>query len=415
MLILFFLLLIFVVIIYSNLETREKKLLIIVLLVVLFWNLFWLLLVQTELANKGVYTYGSDAEYYYTQIINAIHSARPFYTAIHSRLAPLYVFFGVLVLKTSPNLSSIWIKIANIVLIELCFIIIYFWLRNYVYRKTIVLDLVLIFGLNGIITWTVLRELKDTLFVFFVLLNLYMLYYLLKRGKSLVAVIFTGIMSLLMYHLRMFAAAIPLGLLLAYILIYRKSIKKDLFLWFGAFLLLIVILERDRIHWFYTGLIYYAGRFREPLSILTGNYFAQIVLSPFRFIIGPGPIRALAGSDLFVLTTNMGNVLIFLGALLWWVFLPILLMAFIFDFKFILENIYFFASPIFIVLMYSFMYLGTGDTRLRATVYLLFLPGLIKYLDYIKLRKSNSKILSEYVLSSFIVWSLGLFFSVITV
>lgn len=415
MLILIFLILIFVAILYSWLVSSEKKLILIVLLIILFWDLFWLMIVQAELANKGVYTYGSDAEYYYTQILNAIESPRPFYTAIQSRLAPLYVFFGVLVLKTSPNLSSVWIKIANVVITELCFTIIYFWLRNYIHNKLVALDLVLIFGINGIVTWTVLRELKDTLFVFFVLLNLYFLDYLLKRGKSLAAVILTGGMSLLFYNLRMFAAAIPIGLLLAYVLTYRKTIKRDLFFWFGAFLLMITVLERERIRWFFTGLAYYAGRFREPLSIFTGNYVLQLVLSPFRFILGPGPIRALAGSELFVVTTNVGNVLIFIGALLWWIFLPLLVMAFIFDFRHILQNIYFFASPIFIVLMYSFMYLGTGDTRLRATVYVLFLPGLIKYIDHSILYKSKSKILSEYLLSSMIIWGLGLFFSIVSV
>ena len=414
MLISVFLLFIAALFIYvSKIDKYEKSFLIKVLIVILLWNFIWLVFVQAELFYKGVYTYGSDAQYYYDQALIAIESSRPFNTAIHSRLAPLYVFFEVLVLEMSPNLSSIWIKISNVVLVEVFFVILYFWLRRYVKNKNLTLSIILMFGLNGIVTWTALRELKDTLFILLVLINLSVLDYLLRNGRSLLAVLFSVGMSILFFYLRMFATALPFGLLIVFIIAYRKEVKKELFLWFGLAILFIAVLQRNRIRWFYTGLLYYAGRFKEPLEAVTNNVLLQYILAPFRFIIGPGPIRALASSDVFVVTTNVGNILIFLGSILWWLFLPILLMSFIFNFKFVLQNIYLFATPLFIDLMYSFMYFGTGDTRLRATVYLLFLPGLIKYIDFIA-QEDRRKVLMKYIVTSLFAWLGGLLLSIFT-
>ncbi|MGC8758160.1 MAG: hypothetical protein ACP5QX_06950 [Caldisericaceae bacterium] len=414
MIVIFFILLLFVVILQLKIDVSEKKEILVVLLVILIWNLLWLVLVQAELFYKGVYTYGSDANYYYNEFLRCLGNARPFYTAMHSRLAPLYVLFGTFILKTSPNLSSVWIKLSNILLIEVIFVLIYFWMRTYIKRTSLIINLLFFFGLNGIITWTVLRELKDIFFVFLVIINLSGLDYLLKKGKSLQAILFTGLMIYLQFNVRMFAVAIPLVILFIYILVWRKSIKRNLYYLLGAFVILILLFEHKRIAWFYTGFIYYAGRFREPLTLLGSSSITQILIAPFRFLIGPGPIRALEGSEVFVVTTNMGNILIFLGSILWWIILPILFMVFVFDSKFIFRNLYFFATPIFIVLMYSIMYLGTGDTRLRATTYILFIPAICKYLEYLVDNKPKKLVLTQYIISSMFVWFFSILLSILT-
>ncbi|MGC8691088.1 MAG: hypothetical protein ACP5SP_06595 [Caldisericum sp.] len=414
MIVIFFILLLFIVILQLKIDVSEKKEILVVLLVILIWNLLWLVLVQAELFYKGVYTYGSDANYYYNEFLRCLGNARPFYTAMHSRLAPLYVLFGTFILKTSPNLSSVWIKLSNILLIEVIFVLIYFWMRTYIKRTSLIINLLFFFGLNGIITWTVLRELKDIFFVFLVIINLSGLDYLLKKGKSLQAILFTGLMIYLQFNVRMFAVAIPLVILFIYILVWRKSIKRNLYYLLGAFVILILLFEHKRIAWFYTGFIYYAGRFREPLTLLGSSSITQILIAPFRFLIGPGPIRALEESEVFVVTTNMGNILIFLGSILWWIILPILFMVFVFDFKFIFRNLYFFATPIFIALMYSIMYLGTGDTRLRATTYILFIPAICKYLEYLVDNKPKKLVLTQYIISSMFVWFFSILLSILT-
>ncbi|MGC9001050.1 hypothetical protein [Caldisericum sp.] len=414
MIVIFFILLLFIVILQLKIDVSEKKEILVVLLVILIWNLLWLVLVQAELFYKGVYTYGSDANYYYNEFLRCLGNARPFYTAMHSRLAPLYVLFGTFILKTSPNLSSVWIKLSNILLIEVIFVLIYFWMRTYIKRTSLIINLLFFFGLNGIITWTVLRELKDIFFVFLVIINLSGLDYLLKKGKSLQAILFTGLMIYLQFNVRMFAVAIPLVILFIYILVWRKSIKRNLYYLYGAFVILILLFEHKRIAWFYTGFIYYAERFREPLTLLGSSSITQFLIAPFRFLIGPGPIRALEGSEVFVVTTNMGNILIFLGSILWWIILPILFMVFVFDSKFIFRNLYFFATPIFIVLMYSIMYLGTGDTRLRATTYILFIPAICKYLEYLVDNKPKKLVLTQYIISSMFVWFFSILLSILT-
>ena len=416
MIVVFLILFIFLIVLWSKMDFKEKKKILVTMLIILIWNLFWLILVQAELLYKGVYTYGSDANYYYTEMIKALNSDRPFYTAFHSRLAPLYVLFGTFVLKTSPNFSSVWIKLSNVLIIEATFILIYLWMRDYVNNKGILSEVILFFGVNGIITWTVLRELKDILFVFLVIVNMAILQYLLERKKSLQAVIFTGVMSVIFYYLRMFAVALPIIILLTYILVYRRKVERSLYYWFIFVAGLALIIERKLLVWFYNGFIYYSGRFREPLSIVkNGSFVLQLLLAPFRFLIGPGPIRSLAGSDIFVVTTNVGNILIFLGSLFWWLILPFLFILFFSDLKFVFKNLYLLVPPVFITLIYSFMYLGTGDTRLRATTYLLFIPVFCKYFEYLMENKTKKAILAEYILFSLIVWSLGIIISVWTV
>lgn len=405
----------FLIVLQLKIDKKEKKNILLVMSLVLVWNIIWLVLVQTELFYKGVYTYGSDANYYYSEMLKALKSNNPFYTAFNSRLAPLFVVFGTFILKTSPNYSSIWIKLSNILLLETALILIYFWMRNHIKNRFILSNLILFFGMNGIVTWTVLRELKDTLFIFFVILDLVVTEYLLKKNKNFEVVLFESIMIFIFYKLRMFAVALPILFLLVYIFLHRNEIKRNLYFWISLFSALAILFEHKLIVWFYTGFLYYSGRFKEPLSVFSSNnMLLQFAIAPFRFVVGPGPIRALAGSEVFVVTTNMGNILIFLGAFLWWLFLPILFMILFFDFKFIFKNLYIFIPPFFILFMYSFMYFGTGDTRLRATTYVLFIPAFAQYIEYLSGYKVK-QVVYRYFVAGIFIWTLGIILSLLSV
>jgi len=114
----------------------------------------------------------------------------------------------------------------------------------------------------------------------------------------------------------------------------------------------------------------------------TKNAPASELLAIGRFISGPGPIRSfrqLVTGDVFVISTRVGDVLIFLGSCVWWLCLVVMLLKIIRNKKII--SVYktymgwIFLSLAFI-LIYSNLYYGTGDTRHRAVMYLLASPIL---------------------------------------
>ncbi|MCW1311535.1 MAG: hypothetical protein QXJ93_01660 [Candidatus Rehaiarchaeum fermentans] len=410
---LFLFILLVIAVFYSPKSKSDRARLFYTFTITFLWNIIWLVLVQSELIDKGIATYGSDAEYYYLQSLNAINSINPFLTALHARLAPFFVFWNTLILKTSPNLSSIWIKLSNVLFVEFILLVIYFWLQEKIENRSVIFNLLLIFGLNGIVTWTVLRELKDTIFVFLMILNLFLTEHLMKRKRNFVLLVFTLCMAVIFHNLRMFAVIFPFAILVIRMIWYPKEFNKNLFILFAAALILLFLFQYKRILWYITGFIYYSGRFREPLTILRSGVF-QLLFSPFRFLIGPGPIRALLGSEIFVVTTNVGNILIFLGALEFWLILPLILQMFIFDLRFVWKNFYYSFAPIFITLIYSIIYLGTGDTRLRATTYLLFLPLIILYVDDIYKNNRIKTIALRYLLTAAFTWAGGIVLSLLS-
>jgi len=392
---------------------------------VALWSIFWLLLVQLELAAISPDgTYGSDARYYYEAMRTTLEGGRWWPPA--DVFNPGYVAFGTLILRTSLTESVVWVKLANIGLLLISLALGFYILQQWGVSKRVAYLVIVLAGTNGIVTWMAVRNLKDTLFLFLALALIAGTKSLLsKERRTSMLLRISGILSLGFVGVKALEAVRPWGLYWALSIIgttiiellfekgLRFKIQKSL-------LFTILVLGVALIVWLvhsYQAVMrdfLVALHFAERAGGLVGVGLMDIVLAPARFLIGPGPIRAIFGHKVFLVTTTMGNILITLGSMMWWAYLPVLLMAVLRGPNYWLK----YASvliPLFVFLaVYSFAYSGSLETRLRAIVYVLSLLGTAPYLDMI-MQRGKAKQGLLYAMIASVVWIGGTIASYVTV
>jgi len=393
---------------------------------VTMWSIVWLLLVQLELvAISPDGTYGSDARYYYEKMRITLEAGKWWPSA--DVFNPGYVAFGALVLHTSPTKSVVWVKLANIGLLLISLALGFYMLQQWGISKRVAYLVIMLAGTNGIVTWMVCRNLKDTLILFLTLALIAGVKALLSKDRHIPMLL--RISSILLFSfvgaealrtVRPWGIYWTLGIVGATIIepifgkglgLRFKILKSSLFATLAlsvAFIVWVVHSYQAVIRDFLVA-VYYA----ERAGGLVGVGLIDIVLAPARFLIGPGPIRAIFGHEVFWVTTTMGNILIALGSIMWWVYLPLLLMAVLRGPSYWLK----YASvliPLFIFLAaYSFAYSGSLETRFRAIVYVLSLLGTAPYLDIIMQRRKAGWGL-RYAMIASVVWIGGTIASYIT-
>jgi hypothetical protein len=349
-----------------------------------------LAIVQLEAMDElGRGTYGSDAAYYFDRMVNASRDEAPLRTAMQG-LSGGYVAFGTLVLLTSPFESVVWVKCANILALILTLSFIYWLLRERAIRPKVALLIVSVMGFNGIVTWMVLRNLKDTLFVCTCLLEIIVLYHLLhprelvsRRNVALamlLALLWGPVMSTIRPWGMFFSGFVLLSILLG--AFFEGHVRRTDFL---LILVLGGILSFLYLGWFSTGLKTYQV-FRkynqEPSELVTAlPSVTQIPLLALRFLTGPGIVRPLYAEEAFRVTTRTGNVLIFLGSLLWWGLLPILFLTLTRPVSRIVRNCAVTGPALLFLAVYAYAYGSTADTRTRAVFYLLSAPLIGSYIE----------------------------------
>ncbi|CAH0346464.1 hypothetical protein [Bacillus sp. CECT 9360] len=342
------------------------------------WNIAWLAVLQIELLNSGTSTYGSDEGVYYSTVLMALQMDN-WFQYLREDFNFSYVLYEYFILKTSLTNSVVWIRLSNVLVLINTILMVYMLGKKYLNTNVKTLNFAVVFLLfNGIITWTAIRNLKDILFIFLLLLFVNLLMDIIKERKHILT---KGISLLLIGYLiqdiRQWFIYLLGVLLVTVLLIYL--VKKRRFI-SGTVLLggVLVYLANMFSSGLNTLLIYTQTYLTIQQNDLGGDSITQglstniwsLPISMFRFILGPGPIRGLFGGDAFVTTTNTGNVLIFIGGLMWWAAIPIFLMALV-SLKNIKNNTIIFVIMIFYWMTYSFAYSGSGDTRLRAVFYIL--------------------------------------------
>lgn len=310
-----------------------------ILLMTGVWSVTWLLLLQFELAVTGstTGTYGSDATYYYEAMYAGYFSDNPT-QAISAYYNQLYIWFGIIILKTSPFFSIIWVKIGNILLLLYVISMIYLMLYQKGAPRQVTNFVCLFSGLNGIVTWMCIRNLKDTLFLFLLVFTCYLAFDFYRKYTSkkpgvnilrfLMLIVLFIIFSHCFQNIRQWAYIIPwlilISLLVRIILNNKFPNKYILILGVGIVLLLSIIyfiIGGDVMNYFRTYASVSGLGDRTGFGLISG-----LVISLLRFIIGPGPFRAIMGNDVFLVTTNIGNTLIFLGSLMWWLVIPLMVL-----------------------------------------------------------------------------------------
>jgi len=202
-----------------------------ILIIVGLWSATWLLLLQYELILTGstTGTYGSDATYYYEAMHAGYFSNNPS-QVISAYYNQLYIWFGIILLKTSPFFSIIWVKLGNIVLLLYIISMIYLVLYRAGVPRRIITFVCLFAGLNGIVTWMCIRNLKDTLFLFllvgnfFIATNYYDSFKNWTRNNKIIysftLLVVSAVCAIILRDVRQWAYIIP------WLILMRMSTKK---------------------------------------------------------------------------------------------------------------------------------------------------------------------------------------------
>lgn len=383
-----------------NRHKKEKNFLVIQSLAFVMFSLMAILILQIEVSNYNLQgTYGSDETNYYQWMILIKNG----YATPSQFPAPLYNFVGSLILKTSLIESVIPLRLFNILIFSISLNLLYIILKRrfegQINSSTFKL-LYLIMSLNGIVVWTAIRNLKDILFISLIIIFIYITEETLSTRKKKIMYFKLLLINLVMFFL--FQNLRPFGglvVLLVSFTIYLMKANKH-----GRKIISIKHLKNKRFFLPLILLTIWIGfkyidlemlsAFREliytPMG-LGGNTIVTTVLEFIRFILGPGPInsiRQIIVGDVFVVSTKLADYLIFMGACQWWLILGISFMKFLTKpsvmKKSIKMSLDFFAVTFFIIATYTFVYGGTGDTRLRAIMYIASFGFILPFLTYKK-------------------------------
>lgn len=380
------------------------------------WNLCWLIILQLELMGNGMNTYGSDETDYFKTMLMASESGNWFDIAKND-FNFSYVLYGTMILKTSFVKSVFMIRLCNVMLLINTVLYVYLFLRNNVDVKSKIIYFCMLFvGLNGIITWTAIRNLKDTLFIYLLVIFLYSLFKMIKKNRlSFVGLLTISSTGYVMQDIRQwfeYLVVVLFGTMFIVYLVKRKRYILASILLITASGFVVAFFQKG----FSTLLVYTIAFSDFQTNVLGGDVLTGFVnrnilslpISMARFIIGPGPIRGLFGSESFVVYTTTGNILIFLGGLLWWAFLPVFIMSLL-----SVKHGYKQYAVLTILLvywgLYSYTYSGSGDTRLRAVLYVLCIIYSTPFLDAL-----TKKYVFRYFALLFVTILIGSYFSYVS-
>lgn len=381
----------------TAIPSGERTRLVGCLFVILAWYAVWLPIVQLELdATRGKGTYGSDADYYAGEMANTCASPSPIQTARQAS-SHGYVLFGAAVLATSPGQSIIWVKVANVLALMLCLCLMYWLMRSTDIRPAHCRLFVMLLGLNGIVTWMVLRNLKDTLFVTGAFAEVALLFHLICRPgrfvwiRLLLSLFITLLFGYLLTTIRPWGMFFSLSVMLSALLtaFSQKCVK-----WthVGVLTVVTALSLFSAQDWLVASASrYMRGRAKNldaAVLPLESPSATQLVVPPARFLTGPGFVRAMVGHDAFVVTTSVGNLLVGLGSLMWWGLLPLWIMGWVRPPSSLLRDSQIIGPALCLLLVYSYLYGGTVDTRTRAVFYLLSTPWIARYAEELSRRSS---------------------------
>jgi hypothetical protein len=280
----------------------------------------------------------------------------------------------------------VWVKLANIGLFISVLMMGVVILKEWKLSPRTAAIWALLCGLNGTISWMVVRNLKDTMFLFLSVFDIYVvrsLFYsspdrinrVQKYAVSLPFSIFLGsflkfIRPWGLYQAMMVLVAISIEELYTNRILQRwdKKRMKCVLLAGGAVVIsaaaLVIgpMVKKDL-----PVLVTYSSTFAG----LAGTSPLQFAPAIARFFIGPGPIRAALGNQTFEVTTQVGNILVLLGSAAWWAMMPLFIMAVLQGPRYWLRYSSVLMPLVAFVSIYCFAYSGVAETRIRAFVYVL--------------------------------------------
>lgn len=319
---------------------------------------------ELKLLNRDVYY--SDAEVYWDVTLKLLKNIdAEFYNMG-------YIYYAYLIQKTSLFISPLLVNISNIMLINLSILILaYLFCITGKDKQNIQVFLGFLLY-NPLIYFSLLRNLKDALFLFYVVLVIVITYNLFKNNSKLLKMLYLGLLILLtdlLFNVRPWGFLVPP--LLIFIVIYYKFIHKRSLL--QKILILSIMTSLVFAVLFISG---YYSTLEMWVPIVLDNAFKQsifsIITSPASLIMGPGPLRAIFGQQYFEFSMFTGNIFSAIGSLMWWIIFPFLIATInIKKIKLDYAAVMLLAITTVFVAIYSMQYGGSAELRFRGILYIL--------------------------------------------
>lgn len=376
---------------FSSLYNEKLKKIFIIGVV---FELILLLFYRLDLLSLNRNVYYSDAETYWKNTLELINYGQSDgYNALYYKIC-YYLQIS------SPFIWVGWNNLFNITCINFSIVFVVYSLTNFefnkendaeLYRKIKLLLILTMF--NPFIIYSLMRNLKDALFMVYVLFIAFILNKAINKNNivfSLITYLFFSISMYTMIQLRPWGFIIPL-IAIAYLTIYLiinliKKVKKEFQI---NRLKIILILIFVLVALIFVSFVLCFKIFPHVIatlrvwipsvmdSLMQRNLISML-LGFFKFIVAPGPLRALFGNKYFVHYTGSGNIMCCIGQIMWWLSIVIILSNFIISIKnkktnFKIKNHFcnFISIITFIyIVIYVIQYGGTAEIRLRAVMYI---------------------------------------------
>ncbi|AEH51665.1 hypothetical protein [Pseudothermotoga thermarum] len=369
----------------------------------------------TSIWNRQVYW--SDAEYYWNGILQLLDGNMGGFNNFG------YILYGALIQMTSPFKSVFWNNLSNLLILDLSFVIGLEILRDEFLGKKVPTYVYLTTILNPLVIYSLLRNLKDVLFLFLTILSVYIYFIYFKRRRSLPSqvVFFT---LYLIFFITSLVSVRPWGFIIPFLVLFVHFFRLISVQRLGMKLALVVLLLiliyvfislylKNIIIWLEARENLLEKGYSEYKKLGVLGYF----LGVFRLILGPGPIRSMFGSQrYFQFYTYIGNVCSSIGSLLWYFTLPI----YVINLKSIPKITGRFPSRIFsllilalFVVIYVYFYYGSTELRFRGVIYVLTsISLLIPSERVINSNFKSSNLISVYALTLLFLTIPAIFLSI---
>lgn len=367
-------------------QINRKKINKIVLLSFLF-QVVLLLIYRIELNELGRSVYYSDAEGYWNDTILLLNGGN----LIGSQVG--YAYFCSIIQRMSPFVDVIWNNISNILLVDISVLLIAKLMIKYNVVMNNIIFFVKISLFNPLLIYSLMRNLKDALFVF-CLVCIIFIYCHFKETNKYIDLILLLFFSLFISSVR------PWGFLIFPILLLVNFIITKQYKYFMSYILLF-LLGIVIILFIYAANLYRHIQVWVPIVVsnMLNSSISDLLIAPFRMFLGPGVYRALFGNEYFMFYTNTGNVCCAIGCLMWYYNISLFLVKVV-NFNFTTLTSLLSGILLFFVLLYSMQYHGSLDVRFRGILYIL---TYAVFLSGYKYNFKNKMTATSYMLFCFIL------------
>lgn len=385
-------------------KSLKKKLFKYFIIGLIFQSLLFTLY-RMNLQYIGREVYYSDAEVYWEATKDVLNGNE---TNEYNRA---YIYMCAIIQKTSLFTWAGWNNIFNILCVDLSIamiiVVIYKRIKDERYNNLYFFLFCSLY--NPLIIFSLMRNLKDAMFLLIVILDGYLLEKsILKRKKyDILLLIFLGISIPLLYNLRPWGFLIPMVALVIYLYQRNENTsnrKKNIYILLGiiislALIALIPVANQNLKLWI--PIVWESFTSRGMLSNIMGIA---------KLFIGPGPIRSILGDEYFMFSLLSGNIMSMLGSIIWYIELPILIISISKPIKTIKNSSafskYMFLVVLLYVVIYVMQYAGSAELRFRGTLYVMTASCI---LTAFKLKMNNQN-LSLALLLSMVLLISNIFF-----